>query len=101
MKVIVPISHTSAIQPMIDALIGMQWHPGTEIQLMTVLPRWVEYAAAQAAVPAALNEFDALAADIDAALPHCEVSFTTRAGDAKTEIVDLARQSSADLILMG
>jgi len=101
MKVIVPISNTTALQPLIDALIGMSWHEGTQIQLMTVAPRWVEYTAAQVTIPAALHELEALTAEIHTALPHCKVSFTTRMGDEKTEIVDCAKETEADLILMG
>jgi len=100
MKVIVPIGNTPDVQSLIDTLIGMKWHAGTEIMLMTVVPRWVEFSAASIAIPTSIHEMEGLAADLRNALRHCEVSFTIREGDAKTEIINFAQDHSADLILV-
>jgi len=100
MKVVVPIDHTPDSQSLIDALIGMQWHLGTQIKLITVVPRWVEFAAAQVTIPASLRELEALAVELRNALRHCDVSFSVREGNPKAEIVGFAHEVDADLILM-
>src|SRR5438105_300025 len=60
MKVIVPIGNTPDLQSLIDTLIGMNWHTGTEIKLMTVLPRWVEFSTANVTIPSSIREMEGL-----------------------------------------
>ncbi|HEY9716279.1 MAG TPA: universal stress protein [Trichormus sp.] len=100
MKVIVPIDNNPDAQSLIDALIGMKWYPCTEIELLTLVPRWVEYEAAQVTIPASLAELEALAVELRKTLPHCKIAFTIKEGNAKTGIISFAQEVDADLILM-
>jgi nucleotide-binding universal stress UspA family protein len=98
MKVIVPIDNKPSSQALIDALMGMRWNVGTEIKLLTVVPR-IERG--EAVDSSSVEEIERLAIDLQGTLPMCEVSLFVREGDPKTEIIALAEEFGADLILMG
>lgn len=99
MKVIVPIDAKPSSQALIDALIGMSWSEGTEIKLLTVVPRATENGASVDS--STVEEIERLAIDLQGVLQYCEVSLFVREGDPKSEIIALADEFKADLILMG
>jgi nucleotide-binding universal stress UspA family protein len=100
MKIIVPIENAQGSQQLFDVLMGMKWRAGTQIVLITVLPKWVNGPDASASIPNCLREIESLAIELRSVLPTCEVSFFVREGHPKIEIPSFARVSGADLIVL-
>ncbi len=114
MKVLAPVDGSKFAQGVIDALIGMRWPAGTEVNLVTIIgpgdaglpiighggarlnPQQIHEA-----LDAAGQSLKKTAGELQRALPDCRVSCDVRAGDPKSEIVALAEAWDADLIIMG
>ncbi len=88
----------------------MNWHDGTEIALVTVFPSSLEVENTvifdddqreQTEKTLYHEEMEGLALEMRNLLQYCKVSFFARHDDPKTVIMELAKQSQADLIVVG
>lgn len=114
MKVLAPIDGASSSQSAVDALIGMQWENGSQIKLLRVVApvspgtstsgrdgaRLAQQSKAEVG-SVARDALQAIAAELQQLLPQCRVTFDVLQGDAKSLILGMATDWSADLILMG
>ncbi|MDP3506347.1 MAG: universal stress protein [Candidatus Melainabacteria bacterium] len=110
MKVLVAIDNKPSSQATIDALVKMNWYEGTEIALVTVFPSSLELENTvifkndqrqKTEKTIYHEEMEDLACELRNLLKHCTVSFFARHGDPKTVIMELAKQSNADLVVLG
>jgi nucleotide-binding universal stress UspA family protein len=101
MKVLAAIDNKPSSQAIIDSLLKMHWHVGTEIHVITVLPKGVEYGDGNEAPSGSVEEIESLAVELNNALSQCEVTFVARHGDPVTTILEVAEQIKTDLIVVG
>jgi nucleotide-binding universal stress UspA family protein len=99
-RVIVAIDNKPSSQAIIDALLKMHWFAGSEIKLVSVIPP-DSNPKSKHNDHACVEDCNSLMAELKAALRECEISFVIRQGDAKTEILNLAKETEAHLIVLG
>lgn len=103
MRIIVAIDDTAATQPLLDAVIGMGWGEGTEVALATFVrfEHKSTHERNQHFTVAVQGELEAIKNELQAVLPHCEIAYIVREGDPREEIITLANEIRADMILLG
>lgn len=101
MKVLVAVDHKPSSQAIIDALIKMHWPDGTELHVVTVRQNSSEAEKSADAGTVTLSDIEEVAADLQAALPHCRVFFLAPHGEPRSAILDFMAELRADLIMMG
>lgn len=95
MKVIVAIDGSQSSEHAIDALINMEIPPGSEIKLLIAVEPYED------AIAKSSEALQAMAAELQAKLVTHTVKFEVAQGDAKSRIIEVAKDWSADLIVMG
>lgn len=113
MKIIAAVDGTKYSEAAIDALMGMNWPADTQIKILTVLPAeepgfgFVKLGPGKSAQHLQELEANTLAALKNAFAERekdmpCKISYEVlAAGDAKSQIVEAAKNWAANLIVMG
>ncbi len=108
MKVIAAIDGSIYSQAAVDALSGVQWPPGTEIKLLTVLrPGESNFPASNkspseiTATQSAAKALALMTVRLQQLLVECKISSEFLQGEPKGQILDYCKQWGAELIVMG
>lgn len=101
MRILVAIDDNQATQPIIDALMGTGWSDGTQMLLTTVVSEGKVARAEKEQLASVQQELEAVASELKAVLSHCEIAAIVKEGDPREEIIALATEMRADLVLMG
>lgn len=108
MKVIAAVDGSIYSQSAVDALSGVQWPPGTEIKLLTVLRPGESNFPASRKSPAEISSTQSAAkalalmtVKLQQLLVECKISSEFLQGEPKGQILDYCKQWGAELIVMG
>lgn len=111
MKILAAVDGSFQSEAAIEALKGFKWAAGSEIILFTVLKgaefglsfgRKNAQSAPTAEILAQTGEaLKGMAANLESSLQGCRVRYLIAQGDAKSEILDAARDNKVNIILMG
>ena len=101
MRILVAIDDNQATQPIIDALIGTGWPNGTQMLLTTVVTESKAGRTEKQHVTAVQKDLEAIGSELKAVLSHCEITVAVKEGDPREELIVLANEMRADMVLMG
>ncbi|MBX9567767.1 MAG: universal stress protein [Candidatus Obscuribacterales bacterium] len=108
MKVIAAIDGSVYSQAAVDALSGIQWPPGTEIKLLTVLRPGESNFPASSKSPSEITGTQSAAkalalmtVRLQQLLVECKISSEFLQGEPKGQILEYCKQWGAELIVMG
>lgn len=96
MKIVVAIDGTTSSEAAVDALTNMKLEQGTAIKLVTATEPYHNSAGYKAA-----EKLERIAHELHEKFGDCKISLEVAQGDAKTCIIDSAKECSANLIIMG
>ncbi len=96
MKIVAAIDGSNSSEAAVDALTNLQLENGTEIKLLCAVEHYYQNNVSKAAEP-----LQAIAQDLQHKLVGCIISCEIVEGDAKTRITEIAKEWSANLIVMG
>lgn len=97
MKVLVAIDAKPSSRATLDAMLKMQWQAGTEINLVTVLPKDENHSDDSAE----LSTTEAIAEELHNRLKQCKVAYFVRRGEPKEELLSLCENFQTDLMVVG
>ena len=95
MKIIVAIDGSQGSEATVDALENIQLASGTEVKLLIVIEPYKD------ALVLATEALKGMSEELQKRLVGCTVTYEVAQGDAKTRITEIAKQWSANLIIMG
>lgn len=98
MRVVVALDGRPGSQAIIDALIKMHWPDGAELSIVTVFS---PTSAEGEDFASAIAEMESLVAELRKPLHLCDIQFIPTQGDPKAEIMRIAEEISADVIVLG
>lgn len=96
MKIVVAIDGSTSSEAAVDALMNMNLEQGTEIKLVTATEPFHHSAGYKAK-----EKLEEIAHELHEKFGDCKISLEIAQGDAKTCILDIAKEWSANLIIMG
>ncbi len=95
MKIIVAIDGSQGSEATVDALENIPLAPGTEVKLLIALEPYKD------ALALATEALKGMSEELQKKLVGCTVTYEVTQGDAKSRITEIAKQWSANLIIMG
>lgn len=98
MRVLIAIDNKPSSQAILDAVVKMHWSEGSQLHVVTVRLAAGSNEAAEQESTAVVEE---IAYELHKYMQNCEVFFLAPQGDPKAEILKMAANVDADLIVIG